>query len=80
MVRLMETTLFSNSQLMYTLMQAENGALILNATCGEVALYGVKVELTTDQVEQYHLEGQTYLDWLAIDICKRPTRYKFIYS
>ena len=59
-----------NSEIMYTLHEDDADKLYFTVTCGGVAMFNVKIELTKDERTCFEREGDTYLDTLARRIQK----------
>lgn len=67
--------LLKNDNLLYILEEDSDSSLYLTVTCGGIAMYDIKVRLEEDERLQYHEQGETYLDRLALMIGRNTTEF-----
>lgn len=60
------------SPLLYRLLRAADGTLILEVVVGTIAMYEVRVTLTAEEAESYAREGRAFTDRLAQAIMSNP--------
>ncbi|MCE9671625.1 hypothetical protein LY474_27840 [Myxococcus stipitatus] len=61
------------SPLLYRLLRAADGALVIEVVVGGFAMSAVRVRLTAEEAQAYAREGQAWADRLARDIMARPS-------
>lgn len=53
----------------------EDENFYLSVLCGSVALYDLIIQLDSNELLQYHEDGQTYLNKLVEEIRNHPSRF-----
>ena len=61
----------------YTLLENENGDLVLSVLVGTILMLDFDIILTPKEKEAYEKEGIAFLDKLAADVQSYPDRYDF---
>lgn len=65
-----------NQDKMYRLFEDEYGHLYIGVVCGGVAVYEMKIKLTTDEVDRYNAHGIAVMDDLANDIAHNSSSFE----
>ena len=52
---------------------------ILSVVCGSVAIYDIKIQLNTKEVDQFKEKGEAFIEQLAASIRFSPTAFKSRY-
>ncbi|MFP2912588.1 hypothetical protein ACLESD_47765 [Pyxidicoccus sp. 3LFB2] len=60
------------SPLLYRLLRAPDGSLILEVVVGGFAMYEVRVRLTPEEAESYAREGRAFADRMAQAVMADP--------
>jgi hypothetical protein len=60
------------SPLLYRLLRASDGGLTLEVVVGGIAMYEVRVRLTSQEAESYSREGRAFTDRMAQAIMADP--------
>ncbi len=64
-----------NQDKMFILLE-DDGNYVLSTMTGGLGMYEVKVQLTSEEIERYHDEGEEYIALLAYEIGREPGKYK----
>jgi hypothetical protein len=65
-----ERVILQDAERMYSLSQTESGNYVLAVVCGGVGMYEVRLGLTTEEAQSFERAGRSYLDELALRVCK----------
>jgi hypothetical protein len=68
--------LLANEKYMYILEEDDCGALLLTVTCGGVGMYDIKIQLNSEERENYLSQGEVYLNNLACQIGKNTFAFQ----
>jgi hypothetical protein len=60
---------------MYILFE-DDGDYMLSAMSGGIGMYEVKVRLDSGEIARYSNEGEEFIEALAYDIGREPSKYK----
>lgn len=53
----------------------EEGEIFLNVVCGGFAMERLSMKMRPEEIEAYDKEGKSFLDRLALKICKQRSDY-----
>lgn len=59
----------------YILYKTESNKYILSVVCGTVGLFDIDVELSSDQVQKFENQGESFIDEVAAEIRYNPSKY-----
>ncbi len=59
-----------SDRLMYSLSETDRGGMTLAVVCGGIAMYTVELDLTEDEIHRFRREGESFVDGLALKVCK----------
>jgi hypothetical protein len=68
--------LFRNERLMSSLLETDKGELIFSVVCGGIGMYEARIILNEEEKRRFEIEGEAFLDNLALSIAGDPECYK----
>lgn len=72
----MKRLILQNKVRCYELYEWSDGGLSINVLCGGHIEFEAEIKLTKDEVERFHEWGESFLDDLAYDINRNPSKYQ----
>lgn len=68
--------IFRNESEFYFLYEDDLGNFVISILCGGVAMYEIKMNLNSDELQKFSIDGVNYLNGLVDDIRKNSEKYK----
>ena len=66
----------SNDQELYRIVEMDDGTVVLDILLGGIAMYGMNIPFTSEELTRYREEGHSFLRWFIARVRDAPSDYK----